>query len=76
MFFSGNFIAALLAIAAVGVSASPVELERRALGNIQYCDANGGCATQAINAGDGCRGFDRTVDHIIIDNGVACTLYE
>ena len=80
MFFSGNFFATLFAVAAVSVTASPVDIERRALGNFKFCDLpylNGACQTHAINNWDQqCKSFNQAVDSMNIDNGIACDLYQ
>jgi hypothetical protein len=47
MLFSGNTFAALLAVAAVAVAGSPVELVKRgdSIGSARWCGGNGQCAS-------------------------------
>jgi hypothetical protein len=54
MLFSTNLFAALLAVAAVGVTGSPVEVEKRGLGTVSYCEGEQfaqPCRSQPVDAG-------------------------
>ena len=81
--FSRTFFVALLAVAAAGVTGSPVELEEGdPLGNVFYCDCEGwtgSCATRPVEV-DTCKEVHNEEYNIEInafgpDDGIYCVLY-
>jgi hypothetical protein len=77
MMFPGKFFAALLAIAASGVTGSPVELEKRDLGVIYMCQGkNWGQPCLPIHVPDkGCQKVPDDYDKKINSIGSVETLY-
>jgi hypothetical protein len=80
MIFSGKLFAALITVAAVGVTGSPVELEERgALPHVYYCDGphyRDPCTHRSVFLGrDNCYPLVyEDIDSFIPDDNIVCNL--